>query len=113
MGFQKGNKLGGRKKKSEFIDLPRAISPWVPRIIQRLYDIVDSGEDGAAIKAANQLLDRCHGKPAETVQHVGGVTISVNIGLKSSDNNQPAQAIAIAPALIDNTSNQDDGESGD
>lgn len=49
------------------------------RTVNRLVSIVDKGDDGSALKAAKEILDRVKGKPVQTNR-----TISVNISADMS-----------------------------
>ncbi len=84
MGFQRGNRLGGRKRSIGPVVLARVIDPWVPAILARLKEIALSGEDRHAVPAAKELLDRCHGKSKESIEMRGNMAITVNIGEKKA-----------------------------
>lgn len=63
-----GNPSGRPKENNEVKALARANAP---QAMQTLIDIMTNGEPKLALQAANAVLDRAYGKPAQAVQ-LGG-----------------------------------------
>ncbi len=59
---ESGNPGGRPKALREVLDLARA---HTVRAIERLAELVESGDEGIALRAADVLLDRAWGKPQE------------------------------------------------
>ena len=64
--FEKGNTLGGRKAMPP--ELKKAFQDAAPECLRVLMEIVRTGSDTDRMKAAQILLDRGYGKPAQYVE---------------------------------------------
>jgi hypothetical protein len=78
---QSGNPGGRPKEEREVLQLARDASPAA---IRRLVELMDCDSPRAAIAAANSILDRAFGKPAQTISGDPDKPLSTNLGLDTS-----------------------------
>jgi hypothetical protein len=82
--FAKGNKSGGRKPMPpEMKELLAAATPKAAQRLIEALDAIDLGEPDheMRVKAANAILDRIYGKPAQAVVGDDGGPLRIDIGV--------------------------------
>lgn len=87
MAFVKGQSgnPGGRPSKTKLqIECEQAAQEASPSAITRLKFWLKSKDPKASIMAANSILNRAFGKPAQAIEHSGSVTHDLN-SLSDSD----------------------------
>lgn len=78
----KSGNPGGRPK--EAADVKALAREYTTEAVEKFIHLMRNGEDERTqLAAASALMDRAYGKPAQALEHTGGVNINVNIGLKS------------------------------
>lgn len=81
-GFTKGksgNPTGRPKNDPEVKELARENST---EAIERLVFWMRTDEPRASVAAANAILDRAWGKPAQALEHSGSLVVNVNLSTK-------------------------------
>lgn len=76
--FPKGNKLGGRKPippdvKKAFVDASVEALDTLKSVMRAWRDTEDPKLAGAAVSAANSVMDRAHGRPAAAPEDLKAV----------------------------------------
>ena len=78
-GSPPGVRLGGRKvgtPNKATRELRELAQPYAPEALEVLAKIMRNGEsEQARVAAANALLDRGHGKPAQSIHTTGTLTV--------------------------------------
>jgi hypothetical protein len=66
-----GRKTGGRKAgtlNKVTLEVKEAARQYAPAALNRLYEIMETGEsDAAKVSAAREILDRAYGKPSQAL----------------------------------------------
>ncbi len=82
MPFTKGNKLGGRTKATHTINAEAAKAYIVDRVTKELGPLMDiaiaQAKEGD-VASRKDLLDRAYGRPKETVEVEGDITLKIDV----------------------------------
>ncbi len=82
MPFTKGNKLGGRTKASHTLNAEAAKAYIIDRVTKELEPIMDKAIAQAKSGDATtrkDLLDRAYGRPKETIEHQGEISLKLDV----------------------------------
>lgn len=78
-GARAANAAKARKKQERIAQHEERFESLADKAINRLERLLDSEDDGVAVRAASQVLDRYLGKPSQRHEHEGHVELGVDI----------------------------------
>ena len=93
-----GNPGGRPKEIQEIVDLARQACPAAIRTLKEI-TLDENAPPAARVHAANSLLDRGYGKPKETVDLTGKISLEALV-LASMEHRAPAQSNAVTAAPV-------------
>lgn len=79
--FQKGASGNPKGRKPVPPEVKAILSAACPRAAERLVELIEDPDPSVALKAAQVVIERIHGKPVQALEHSGadGVPISIVI----------------------------------